>query len=321
METAESTPPARRFVVGEDLRVLRKLVSDYVSTAWLPARLDRWLVPRKLRKEVPPERLEPWPGMTEVERRMRFVLEPLLPDLDFRAQAARHDELRVETRWLRARALHRSPLRVTTRVDGLEHVRRGALLWGMSFGGTLMVKVALARAGVPLVHLSAAGHGAADPATTVGLRVVSPLYCLAENRFLAERVVIPPDGSLTYMRTLIRRLEEGRVVYISGERLSARQNTIVPCLGRPTPYARGAPGIAHKTGAPLHPVAVFREGMLDYRAVIGEAIEADRSLPRGKFTEQATALFANRVERTVVAHPSDWEWYRHTVPLWEAAAE
>ncbi len=319
-------PSATVCWAPEDRKVLRRLVGGYLLTTLLPRRLDSWLVPKLIRMKVPATRFEPWPGMTEVERRMRFVLEPHRPALDFRALAAHFDEMRVELDWLRARSLHLRGPHVDTTVEGREQLPglgespragEGVVLWGMSFCGTLVVKTALSRAGIPLVHLSGVGHGGSFPPTRFGLRIVSPLYCRAENRFLAERVLIPVDGSLGYLRTLIDRLERGHVVYLAGERRATRRNTRVPCLGRPTEFARGAPGLAYRTGSPLLPVTVYRTGVLSYRVVIEEPVDVDRSLPRDEFIHEAIVQFAERVGRNVLEHPSDWDWYRHTVPQWE----
>jgi hypothetical protein len=196
---------------------------------------------------------------------------------------------------------------------------KGALLWGMSFCGTLVVKIALHRAGHPLVHLSTEGHGGAEPLTRMGYTVVSPLYCVPENRFLRERVVIPLDGSLGYMRDLLTRLHDGLPVYIAGERLAPRRNTTAECLGRPTSFARGAPGLAYRTSAPLLPVSVYRDGPLRYRVVIEPAVPPpDPRQGRGSYVAGAVQAFADRVTRNVLEHPTDWDWFRHTIGEWRA---
>ncbi|MBT8336390.1 MAG: hypothetical protein KJO11_07285, partial [Gemmatimonadetes bacterium] len=275
-------------------------------------------------------RRRPSRSVTELERRMRFALASLRPEFDFEALARQAAETLTELAWIRACALRGGPVPVETSVEGMGRIGSGgSLLWGMSFCGTLVVKIALHRAGVPLVHLSAAGHGAAHPPTRLGLRIVSPLYCRAENRFLRERVVIPEDGSLGYLRTLMERLRSGAPVYIAGERRAPRRNTSALCLGRPTLFARGAPGLAHRSGVPLLPVTVYRVRPLHYRVVVeppldsaaAPGVDDGPTLDRDAFVADAIRAFADRVSHNVLEHPADWDWYRHTVPEWEKHAQ
>ena len=114
------------------------------------------------------------------------------------------------------RALHRKPVPIETAVDGVERLLmaqeggKGTILWGFSFCETLVVKIALHRAGVQLIQLSTVGHGVPSPPSEFGMRFVGPLFCKAENRFLAERVSIPADQSLGYLRFSVSRTARGR---------------------------------------------------------------------------------------------------------------
>ena len=70
-----------------------------------------------------------------------------------------------EDRWGRWQAIRSPEWTVTTEVEGMQHLRaaqergRGAILWGISFCGTLFNKIALANAGVELNYQSV-GSGA-----------------------------------------------------------------------------------------------------------------------------------------------------------------
>jgi lauroyl/myristoyl acyltransferase len=309
-----------RFAKRADIRTLTSLCGGFVVTALLPRRIDHWAVPRTLASS----RIirEPW--IRDIESRMRLALGPFLPAADFHRLAREYCRTLRENQWLRWRALHRATVPVGTAVDGADHVEaaltagRGVILWGMSFCDTLVVKIALHRAGIRLVQLSTANHGAAAPPTWLGLRAVSPLHCAAENRFLAERVVMPADGSLGYMRQLIDRLERNHCVYIVGDRLATRENISAPLLGREAQFAPGAPGLAWKVGSRLLPVHVIREAPLRYRAVIDRAIDVDNSLARNAFIEDAVRRFAERLEQRVLESPSGWAWYSQIVAEWIA---
>ena len=292
-----------------DFRKLGFLSAGYLLTLLLPRRLDQWTVGRLLR--LPVVVRGAW--IQKIVRSMRHHLGPILPDADFESMARDFCEMTREIEWLRFRAYHTKKLPIQTSVEGLERLReaqeagKGAILWGMSFCEHLPVKVALQRAGVPLVHLSSAYHGVPDPCTPFGMKVVGPFYSAAEVPFLAERVIIPQDGSLGYMRLLIDRLSKNQCVYIRGDYRSVRNNVNVRLFGRELPFAPGAPGLSWKLGSPLLPLHVVREGPFRYRAVIHPPIDADRGQGKSPFIRQTTDQFRNLMERCVLETPSNWD--------------
>jgi lipid A biosynthesis acyltransferase len=294
------------------------LSSGYLATAIVPRRYDAQFVTRVM--SGPLLVRERW--VRRIEERMRLVLEPLLPSADFHALATAYCQMFRENQWMRWRAIHRGVVPVATTVVGLPHLEsarargRGLILWGMSFCETLVVKIGLHRAGVALVHLSTANHGAAWPPSRLGLRLVAPVYTAAETPYLAERVVIPADQSLGYMRVLIDRLTANRCVSIAGDGVARRHNVPARLLGREAHFAPGAPGLAWKMGSALLPLHVVREGPLKYRIVIDEEIEMKRNLDKSTFIDRAVTEFATRLEQRVLEHPADWAWYSHMVQTW-----
>jgi hypothetical protein len=301
----------------EDLRSLMLLSSGYLATAIVPRRYDAWFVPRVMSGALVRDR---W--VRQIAERMRLVLQPRLPDADFHAFALEHCRMFRENQWMRCRAMHRGAVPVTTTVVGLPHLEsarargRGAILWGMSFCETLVVKMGLCRAGVPLVHLSTVNHGSALPPTRLGLSLVAPMYTSAELPYLTERVVIPTNHSLQYMRVLMDRLAANSCVSIAGDGVAQRQNVAATVLGREARFAPGAPGLAWKMGSALLPLHVVREGPLNYRIVIDEEIEMEGNLDKPTYIDRAVREFARRLERRVLERPSDWAWYSHMVLTW-----
>lgn len=298
-----------------DVERLALYCCGYLVTALLPHSLDSWAVQRiqdvnvKLRKG--------W--IRETTRRMKSVLGPFRKGLDFHQLACMYSQMVVEERWGRLRALHRGGWIVATEVDGVDELQRaldggqGAILWGMSFCGTLVAKIALRRAGISLCHLSDAKHGAPLPPTHLGLRVIAPIHCIPENRFLSERVIIPLDGSLGYIRRLTDRLAAKGCIWVSGEHMAKRQNATTLLFGRQTRFATGAPSLAWKQRSPLLPVHVFREGHFCYHVVIQKPIDADRSRGKRMFVESAVRQFGERLQSCVLNNPADWSWHHHTV--------
>ena len=164
------------------------------------------------------------------------------------------------------------------------------------------------------MHLSDAAHGAPSR-SRLGLRWTAPLYCRAEEPYLADRIVIPLDGSLGYMRALLERLRQNAVVSIVGEN-RGRNNAAVSILGREMELATGAPALAAKSGAALLTAHVVRLGSFHYRLVIHEPIEAERSSDRKEFVRQAAHEFARRLDARIAEHPVEWMgWLRKRYPV------
>lgn len=302
----------------EDLRSVTQLVGGYLATSIAPARFDATVVPGLVSGSLLVR--DAW--VRRIADRMRIVLTEALPNADFPALAAEFCRMFRENQWMRWRAIHRRGLPVATTVIGLEHLERararghGALLWGMSFCETLVVKIGLHRAGVQLVHLSTAHHGAANPPTWLGLHVVAPIFTAAELPYLAERIVIPPDQSLGYMRLLMDRLAANGCVSIAGDGVARRQNVPARVLGREAHFAPGAPGLAWKLGSALLPLHVVREGPLRYRVVIDGEIEVPRDSSKAEFLVASVAEFGRRLERRILERPSDFAWYSHLIESW-----
>lgn len=239
-------------------------------------------------------------------------------DRDLTEQARGQYQMMLEDAWARARNLHARGWEPKTTVVGLERIREaqaagvGTILWGMSFGNTLIVKIGLWRAGVPLVHLSMANHGAWSEAW-IARNVLGPLYRRMENRYLRERVVIPWDGSTgAVMKTLLQRLSrDNAVVSIIGDVRRGTRNIATPFFDAQAQFAVGSPSLAWKTGAALLPVYSVREGTGRYRIVIDEPIGVDRQLDRKEYVLRAVEEFSTRMQAAIVRHPGSWSKWGH----------
>jgi lauroyl/myristoyl acyltransferase len=291
-----------------DYRRLAFLSAGYLLTLAVPRQLDRRLMGRLGRSSAVVR--EAW--VQRIVECMQQVLGSELPGADFPFLARDYCEMTREIQWIRFRAFHTEKVPVETSVEGLHRVQEaldggcGAILWGMSFCETLLNKIALHRVGLPLVLLSSAYHGV--PANTrLGVRVVGPFYAAPENRFLSERIVIPPDASLGYVRTLTERLAENRCVSIRGDLESRRTNVLAPVFGREMRFAVGAPGLSWKLGSPLLPMHVVRDGPFRYRVIIHPPVEVERDLGKKSFVHQAVLRFAALLERCARQSPSNWE--------------
>ena len=92
----------------------------------------------------------------------------------------------------------------------------------------LITKTALSRAALPVSHLSASSRGFSPNSchpwlpTRFGLRYLSRLRTAIEDRYLHERVVMPADGSLGYVRRIERLLRNNGILSIRAGRVGHR---------------------------------------------------------------------------------------------------
>jgi hypothetical protein len=297
-----------------DLKRLRTLTSGFFATSFVPPGGEEEAIAGFVDRRLA-ERPE---YVGRIRDRMQRILGGAGVQLDFDLTALQYCRRTLEEQWGHWRALHRGGWAIETEVEGQEHLEeahaagKGAILWGMSFCGYLVPKIALHRVGANLIHLSAADHGAHFPPTRLGLAVVGPLYCRAENRYLAERVIIPADKSQGYLGILEARLAQDRNVWIFGERVGRRRNIEAQLFGLEARFATGSPTLAFTTGARLLPVDVVREKCLRYRLRIDRPI-LHRGEDREAFIGAAGTEFARRLEERIREHPADWMWEAHTI--------
>lgn len=237
---------------------------------------------------------------------------------DPRAAAEEHYRMRLEDGWGRVRGMRRHGWQPRIEMEGLERVReglsrnRGVVLWSMRFSSATAIKQGFHRGGVPLVHLSSRNHGA-PCISELGVRVVAPMYCRAENHYLAERVQIPNDGSLAYLIRLREHLRSNAVVSVFGEH-HGRQNQEVSVLGKHRQFARGAPSLAWLEGSALFTVCAVRMGPFHYKVIVGDEIEVNTGMPRREFADEAVTEYARRLEGLIKDHPADWHGWSSDDP-------
>jgi lauroyl/myristoyl acyltransferase len=208
----------------------------------------------------------------------------------------------------RARGV-RQAWRPNVSIEGLSRLHealdqgRGAVLWRMSFCASPVAKIALANAGVDLVHLSAEFHGARSRGRAG--KWVTTLYRRGEDPYLAERIVMRGDGSLGYVKELMGRLKAGAAVSVFGE-YPSRQSVRVPVFDATVEIATGAPGLALRTGAELLPTFTRWEGGDRYTMVIGLPIALQREGPRKEAVALAVDEFGSRLEEAIRQAPPSW---------------
>jgi len=196
------------------------------------------------------------------------------------------------------------------RVAGKEHVDgalargHGAVIWLGHFAFTsLLSKMALADAGIAASHLSHPRHGFSD--SRFGMRVLNPIRRGAEDRFLAERVMMAADQPVTAMRVLQKRLRENRVVSVM-VRERAMRPVALPFLDGEIRLATGAPDIAYATRAALLPAFLIRVGPGRFTLTIEPPQELPDRIPRHEATSEMLPRYVALLESYVLRFPGLW---------------
>ncbi|MCZ6604064.1 MAG: hypothetical protein O7A03_02845 [Alphaproteobacteria bacterium] len=213
---------------------------------------------------------------------------------------------------------------VRTRVIGSGHIEaalargRGAVLWDSQFQyANMATKLALARAGIDLVHMSSAGHGVS--ASWFGRHFLNWAWVLAEAKYLAERVVVSYVHPRTGMTRLAERLRENRVVSVS-VRAASRRPATVRFFDRSLRLGPGAPALAFQTGAALLPVFTVMEAPGRYLTIVEAPLKIPARLGRREAVQGASAAYARRLEAHVLHNPGQWSgWGSGPVPRGEQA--
>jgi lauroyl/myristoyl acyltransferase len=249
---------------------------------------------------------------------MRRRLAGALGEREARALFVEHLRRKYEHLLGRIRDTHARGWHPEIEVLGAEHVRealaagRGAVLWVTAFCGPLVPKIGFELAGLRVAQLSMPFHGGFSR-SRAALRVLNPWTRRAEDKHLAERVVIPLDGTLGYMRRLSEILLANGCLSIAGEH-RGRRNVTVPFLDGKESFATGAWNLARSTGAALLTVRAERTAPGAYRIVIDPPVKIDASAARRESASTVIGELAARLEAAIRANPADWERWSTTDP-------
>jgi lauroyl/myristoyl acyltransferase len=203
------------------------------------------------------------------------------------------------------------------RLVGQKHIEQalnrghGAILWVCPFDGGLVTKMALHRAGFAVSHLSLFSHGYS--ATKFGMRVLNPIRVSIENRYLQERIIIPPDGSLGYARKLEQRLRSNGLISINLAGTGAQRIVQVPFQHGVIRVAAGPASLALATKASLLPIFALRKGSNAYDVIIKPPLQLTK-IPSGYDpVEYLASQYVISLESYIVRYPALWRSW-HNLP-------
>jgi len=121
-------------------------------------------------------------------------------------------------------------------------------------------------------------------------------------------------GEPDVLRTLARRLSQGRVVALLGDRDISRNGIEVDLLGERACLPAGPALLAILTGAPLYPVGMWFES----GAMVGQVrprIEVPPGLPRAEQVRVMTQAIADGLGAAICERPVSWHMLQ---PVWVA---
>lgn len=179
---------------------------------------------------------------------------------------------------------------------------RGAVLWVLETSfSTLIVKMALDRAGYRVHQLSRPGHGFAI-LSPFGMRYLNPIWTRVEDRFIAERVLITGETAADALAALQTKLHANGVAIITLAPL-AHKFTDAPFFDGTLQLPTGPIQLALSSDAVLLPVFAVTKSNGAFEVSIDQPIyPAIDALTAGNIA----ADYARRLERFVLGYPDQW---------------
>lgn len=200
---------------------------------------------------------------------------------------------------------------------GLEHLNaalargRGAVLWVSDFvGAGEAVKVALARAGHRVSHLSRLEHGFSK--TRFGIRFINPIRTRFEETYLRERVIYDRLRPKQALGRLTARLKDNGIVSIAASAHEGRRLAEGRFFAGAHRLAAGAPKLARRAGAALIPVHAMREpGRPDrFTITLDPPLPISYDIPEDEAILAATGAYLEGLEEQVRRRPEAWGGWR-----------
>lgn len=185
-------------------------------------------------------------------------------------------------------------------IEGLENFEsahkegRGVILLTGHFGNWELLGIAISLIGYPF-HV-----------------VVRPL----DNRLLDKRVnelrsiggnkVIYKKNALSESLRLLKKRE--LVGFLIDQNTSREEGVFVDFFGKRAATNRGLALIALKSGVPVIPVFIIREGSVYHKVIFEKAVEVTRSGDMSDDITKNTQRFTKIIESYIIKYPDQWLW-------------
>lgn len=185
---------------------------------------------------------------------------------------------------------------------------RGVVLWiDAGAHASTVAKRALHEAGFQVSHLSRPTH---TSPSRYGVKFLNRWRMSIEDRFIAQRIMIPPEGMIGAMRQLMNVLRGNGIISLTAGD-EASKSELMPFLNAQIQVAPGAIRLAKSAGAALIPLAAKRLENGDFEVALGKPLSLDSG--------HAAQEYVAGLERRVLACPQQWHGWRTVRPVGVAA--
>ena len=192
---------------------------------------------------------------------------------------------------------------------------RGAILWISDFVSAGDVsKVALAREGLRVAHLSRPEHGFTT--SRFGIRWLNPLRIAFERAHLSERIVFERRDPAPAMARIEQILRHNGIVSIMASMHEGGTLAHVPFLNGGLRLSLGAVRLGLVSGAPVLPVFVLADpaGSGTFEMVVAPPLEMANG-PREQRLLRPVCQYAGALETYVRDRPQCWGGWRRADQL------
>ena len=129
---------------------------------------------------------------------------------------------------------------------------------------------------------------------------------LVHNR---ESVGLENIPSSAGVKPIIRALRGGKLLGVLADQDSSRvRGVFVDFFGRPARTPAGPGLLAYKTGSPIIPMAILREGKNRYKIVVKPRVELGFSGDRERDLIDVAQEYTSVLESIIREHPAQWLW-------------
>jgi KDO2-lipid IV(A) lauroyltransferase len=124
-----------------------------------------------------------------------------------------------------------------------------------------------------------------------------------------ENVGLENIPSAASVRQVVKALRSGRVLGVLADQDSTRvRGVFVNFFGKPARTPVGPALLAYKTGSPIVPMAMVREGDDKYRIIVKEPVKLALSGDKDKDLVETTQRYTQVLESIIREYPSQWLW-------------
>jgi KDO2-lipid IV(A) lauroyltransferase len=204
-------------------------------------------------------------------------------------------------------------LRRTIPISGREHLEgaiakgRGVILLSAHFGNFFLIGTRLALDGYPIHVL------VNQPEDSEFAKLMD------EYRLQVRQQTIHARPRREALRTLQQVLRRNELAILIADEYRKGNGIRVPLFGRIVLARRGPATLAVRTGAAIVPISMLRQPDDSLRLVIEPELELVRSGNGRASIRENTSRMTRWLERTVRAHPDQWNWMN--IRWWESEPE